>query len=63
MTPKEKKERSSAQRALLTLAAFVVVVAGMRASAPILVPFLLAAFISIVASPPLFWLQRKRHPQ
>lgn len=47
---------------LLTLAAFVVVVAGMKAAAKILVPFLLACFISILASPPLFWLQKKKVP-
>jgi len=44
---------------LLTIAAFVVVVAGMIAAKAILVPFLLAAFIAIISAPPLFWLQRK----
>lgn len=47
---------------LFVLAAFIVVVAGMKASAKILVPFLLACFISILASPPFFWLQKKRVP-
>ncbi len=47
---------------LLTVAALVVVVAGMSAAKVILVPFLLAAFISIISAPPLFWLQRKRLP-
>ena len=44
---------------LLTIAAFVIVVAGMSAAKVILVPFLLAAFIAIISAPPLFWLQRK----
>jgi len=47
---------------LLTIAAFVVVIAGMSAAKAILVPFLLAGFISIVSAPPLFWLQRKGLP-
>lgn len=47
---------------LLTIAAFVVVVAGMKAAVTILVPFLLAAFIAIIGGAPLFWLQRKRLP-
>ncbi len=49
-------------RAMVTLAAFVVVIAGMRASATILVPFLLSAFIAIVVSPLMFWLRRKGVP-
>ncbi|NVM21608.1 MAG: AI-2E family transporter [Desulfobacterales bacterium] len=47
---------------LLTIAAFVVVVAGMSAAKVILVPFLLAAFIAIISAPPSFWLQRKGLP-
>src|SRR5262245_12619074 len=44
---------------LLTSAAFVIVVAGMKAAQPILVPFLLALFITIVTAPALFWLRSK----
>jgi predicted PurR-regulated permease PerM len=47
---------------LLTVAAFVVVVAGMSAAKVILVPFLLAAFIAIISAPPLFWLRSKGLP-
>lgn len=47
---------------MVTLAAFVVVIAGMRASATILVPFLLSAFIAIVVLPLMFWLRRKGVP-
>jgi predicted PurR-regulated permease PerM len=53
---------SAGSRILLTTAAFVVVVAGMRAAASIVVPFLLSAFIAILCAPFLFWLQRKRIP-
>ena len=47
---------------LLTMAAFVVVIAGMSAAKAILVPFLLAGFIAIISAPPLFWLHRKGLP-
>jgi AI-2 transport protein TqsA len=54
--------KARASGILLTIAAFVVVIAGMSAAKVILVPFLLAAFIAIISAPPLFWLQRKGLP-
>lgn len=51
-----------ASQILITIAAFIIVIAGMRAAVVILVPFLLAAFIAVVSAPPLFWLQRKGLP-
>ena len=47
---------------LLTIAAFVVLVAGMKAAEAILVPFLVAAFLALICGPPMFWLQRRRIP-
>ena len=47
---------------VLILAGTVVVLAGMKAAAVILVPFLLSAFIAIICAPALFWLQRKGVP-
>lgn len=44
------------------MAAFVVVVAGVREARELLVPFLLSAFIAIIAAPPLFYLKHKRIP-
>jgi AI-2 transport protein TqsA len=55
-------QRAPAAQILLTVAAFVVVIAGMRAAVTIVVPFLLAAFIAIISAPPLFWLHRKGLP-
>ena len=55
-------DSSSLGRFLLTLAAFVVVVAGLRAAKPIVIPFLLAAFIAVICAPPLFWMQRRKVP-
>jgi AI-2 transport protein TqsA len=49
--------------ALITVAAVVVVLAGMSAAKAIIVPFVLAAFISIISSPPLFWLGKKGVPK
>jgi len=50
------------QRILLTVAAFVVVVAGMRASQDILIPFLLSLFIAIIIMPLLNWMRSKNIP-
>jgi predicted PurR-regulated permease PerM len=47
---------------MLTAAACVVIIAGMKAATIILVPFLLSAFIAIISAPPMFWLQRKGIP-
>ncbi|MHC5083415.1 MAG: AI-2E family transporter [Planctomycetota bacterium] len=46
-------------RFLITIAAFVVVVAGMRAAVQIIVPFLMSVFLAIIATPALFWLKKK----
>jgi predicted PurR-regulated permease PerM len=51
-----------AVRLLISLAAFIVIVAGMRASQPLLVPFLLSLFISVIAAAPLFYLKDKGVP-
>jgi len=45
---------------LLTAAAIVIVIAGMRASAEILMPFLLALFIAVICAP-LYQGMRRRH--
>jgi predicted PurR-regulated permease PerM len=46
-------------KVLMGLAAFVIIVAGMKAAATILVPFLLALFIAIISAPALIWMQQK----
>ena len=48
---------------LITLAAFVVVVAGVRAAEAIVVPFLLSVFIAIISAPALVWLENRRVPR
>ncbi len=56
-------KRTAKVPALLTLASFIIVVAGMKAASSILVPFFLAVFIAVICTPPLFWLQRKGVPK
>ena len=48
--------------ALFRFAAFVIIVAGMKAASVLVVPFLLAAFLAIICAPPLFWMQKKKIP-
>jgi predicted PurR-regulated permease PerM len=55
--------KATPSQILVSMAAFVVVVAGMRASADIIVPFLLAAFIAIICTPALDWLGRLGLPK
>lgn len=50
------------QRLLVGIAAFVIVVAGLKAAAGLVVPFLLAVFIAILCAPPLAWMKKHRVP-
>ncbi|UTA47299.1 AI-2E family transporter [Simiduia sp. 21SJ11W-1] len=47
---------------MVGLAAFVIVVAGMRAAESLLVPFFLSLFIAVICSPPLLWMKRRGLP-
>lgn len=49
-------------RSLLVFAAVVVIVAGLKAAQPLVVPFLLAVFIATIAATPVFWLERHKVP-
>ncbi|MEJ2610553.1 MAG: AI-2E family transporter [Candidatus Thiodiazotropha sp.] len=53
---------SPTSKFLITAAAFVVVVAGMKAADTLLIPFLLSLFIAVIAAPPLFFLKEKGVP-
>ena len=46
--------------AMVTLASIVVVIAGIRTATAIVIPVLLAAFVAILCSPLLSWLERRR---
>ncbi len=58
----EKIAVNSTGRGVLIAASLVILVAGMKLSASLMVPFLMAAFIAVIAAPPVFWLQRKKVP-
>jgi len=45
-------------RTVLVWASLVIIIAGLRASATLVVPFLLALFLAILCGPPLEWLIR-----
>ncbi len=47
---------------VIKFAAFVIIVAGMKSATVIVVPFLLALFLSVICAPPLFWMQKKGIP-
>jgi len=53
---------SPISRFLLVTAAFIVVVAGMRAAESLLVPFFLSLFIAIICTPLLGFMKRYRIP-
>ena len=55
-------DRPASTNALVIAAAFVVIVAGIKAAEDIMVPFLLAAFIATIAATPVFWLNRHKVP-
>lgn len=54
--------QSPAAHFLLMAAAFMIVVAGMRAAEAILVPLLVAGFLAIISASPVFWLRQKGLP-
>jgi predicted PurR-regulated permease PerM len=62
MIPLRQGSTYQGARALLTTACFVVVVAGMRAASEVLLPLLVAVFLSMLAIPPMRRLQRHRVP-
>ena len=49
-------------KALITLAAIVVVLYGMQAAQVLLVPFLLAVFLALITVRPMLWMQRRHVP-
>ena len=56
----EQKSVAGGSRILLSLASFVIIVAGLKTSASILVPFIFAIFIAVMGGPAVFWLKSKK---
>lgn len=57
------ERRPSIVSALTSVAAVVIVLAGLKAAAPIVVPFALALFLAILASRPVHWMHGHRVPR
>ncbi len=47
---------------VLKIAAFIIIIAGIMFAKSILIPFLLALFISIIFAQPIYWLEKKKIP-
>ena len=58
----DTSEERPGLRLLLVLACLVIITAGLKAAAPILVPFALALFMAVVSMPVMFGLRRKGVP-
>lgn len=55
-------EKAQVTWCILTMAALVIIVAGVKAAQAIVIPFLLSGFIAIICGPPLVWLRKKGLP-
>ena len=55
--------KQSKKSVLFNFAAFTIVVAGIMYAASFVTSLLMALFISIILSQPIFWLQKKKVPQ
>lgn len=47
---------------MVNIAAFIVIIAGLKAATQLLVPFLLAVFIAVLCAPMMMWLKSKKVP-
>jgi AI-2 transport protein TqsA len=62
MTDTAVRDTNSALRALVGVAALMIIIAGLRAAQPLLVPLALAAFLAVTSMPLLNWLRGQRVP-
>ena len=58
---KDLPEESSST--VLKIAAFIIIIAGMILAKAILIPFLIALFISIICAQSIYWLEKKKVPK
>ena len=59
----ETRRSDAGTRFLVAAASLVIVIAGLRAAATLIMPFLIAVFLAIVSVPLMTWLQRKGVPK
>ena len=62
-TLKERIQPKKSVNVLLGLAAFCIVVGGLKIASPVVLPFLLSAFLAIVGAPPMLYLERRGLPR
>lgn len=63
MSPEPRARRDAGLRFLAAAACIVVVIAGLRAAAALILPFLIAVFLAVVNVPLMNWLVRMRVPK
>ena len=63
MITEVKTSISKSWMVLLGVAAFIIIVAGMKSAHDLIVPVLLSIFIAIISAPALFWLENKKVPR
>lgn len=51
-----------AGQTILIAAGIIVIIAGIKAAASLILPFLVSSFIALICIPPLFWMKRKGVP-
>ena len=62
MNDKVIEKKSNSQNILIYMASFVIIVAGLKSAESILIPFLLAIFISVISNPLIIYLRSKGSP-
>lgn len=63
MQDKIELQKPTGSHFILNFAAFVIVIAGMKAASALLVQFIFALFIAVICFSPFFWLQRRGIPK
>ncbi len=59
----KKQNNTNVYKIWLGLAAFIIIIAGVKAASSIIVLFLLSVFIAIVSTPAIFWLEKLKMPR
>ena len=62
MIAQHDRSRDRGLRFLIIAASLIVVVAGLRAAAQLILPFLVSVFFAIISLPLMAWLQRRKVP-
>lgn len=59
----DKSNSSDNSSWLLSLAALVIVIAGLKVAAPLIAQFLMALFIAVITTPAIRWMETKKVPR